>query len=214
MFVELTWLEMFDACMVGISRRLSSMHKERENVLADIETAKDLNNFQIDIEGAVAEKCFAKRFGLYWSSSINTFAAPDVGNWQVRQTTYDHGHLILRHKDKTPGERFAFLVVDDQKFGADLVGWIEQGEARTDQFWRADKNSWWVPQSNLHPFGDTLQQSEGLRNFKPRIDSVLIRCESPEADRWRKYWVAHNIIEPFAVRSGKFFEVPSAEPPQ
>jgi hypothetical protein len=215
MMITLTWLEMFDACMVGVARRLESMRKQRDNVLDEnqIETAKELNNFQNDIEAAIAEKCFAKHFNLYWSSTINTFSEPDVGDWQVRQTTYPGGHLILRRKDKTPGEHFAFLIVDSETFGARLVGWTTTEEGKADKFWKPDKTSWWVPQSALHHFGETLQQTKGLSNYTPPAPGVLIRCESPQADRWRKYWAAHQIIEPFAVRGGQFFEVPSTEPP-
>jgi hypothetical protein len=144
--VTLTWSEMFTACMVGVVRRLSSIAKRyNKNKHAEI------SNFQTDIEGAIAEQCFAKFKSLYWSCSVNTFKEPDVDTWQVRSSGHLNGHCIVRPNDKS-GYRVAFLTVPDDRFGANLVGWIETDDAKVDRYWRPDKNGWWVPQSDLHPF--------------------------------------------------------------
>lgn len=148
MRITLSWSEMFTACMVGVVRRLSSIAKGyNKNKHAEI------SNFQTDIEGAIGEACFAKIKNLYWSCSVNTFKAPDVDNWQVRATGHLDGHCPIRPNDK-PGYRVAFLTIPDDRFGANLIGWIDTDAAKVDAYWRADWKIWWVPQSQLHPFDD------------------------------------------------------------
>jgi hypothetical protein len=140
--VTLTHAEMWNACCVGLQRRLISMCKGlNKNKHAAI------SNYTTDIEGAVAEACFAKHMGLYWGCHVNSFKAPDVGSWQVRSTSHASGHLIVRPNDKPPG-RVAMLTTE--KFGAVLHGWIDIDSAKVDKYWHED--SWWVPQCDLTPF--------------------------------------------------------------
>jgi hypothetical protein len=145
-WIELQWSEMLCACTVGVMRRLSSMSKGY-----DKNKHAEISNFQTDIEGAIGEKCFAKWQCIYWAEHIGSFKKPDVGLWQVRATSHRNGHLIVRPNDK-PGERVALLIIHDVAFGADLVGWYEVDHAKVDKWWREDKNSWWVPQRELHAF--------------------------------------------------------------
>jgi hypothetical protein len=150
MRIDLTWQEMCTAAMIGVYRRLSSMHKGlNKNIHAD------KSDFQTDVIGAIAEACFAKFINLYWSCSINTFKAPDVGAWQVRSTDYPDGHLIVRPNDRD-GERVAFLVVDG--YGANLIGWIAVSDAKVKCFWREDRKSWWIPQHALATFPEPLHE--------------------------------------------------------
>jgi hypothetical protein len=158
-FVPLTWLEMFNACMVGVARRLSSMNKGY-----DKNKHAEISNFQTDIEGAIAEACFAKHRNLYWSSGINTFKGPDVSDWQVRGTGHLDGHCIVRPNDK-PGYRIAFLTVPCDRFGANLIGWIDTDKAKVDRFWRDD--SWWVPQDDLEPFD--IEESQEDKPFRATV---------------------------------------------
>jgi hypothetical protein len=145
-FIELTWLEMFNACTIGVARRISSIARGlNKNKHAEV------SNFQTDVEGAIAEACFAKQQNRYWGCGINTFKAPDVGDWQVRGTGHLDGHCIVRPNDRS-GYRIAFLTVPGDRFGAYLIGWIDTDEAKVDRYWREDKSGWWVPQAELTPF--------------------------------------------------------------
>lgn len=145
-FIALTKLEALTACVVGVTRRLSSITRGRAN-----HKQSDAGDFQIDVEGAIAEACFAKHQGQYWGCGLDTFKGPDVGPWQVRSSRYVEGHCIVRPSDR-PGDRIAFLVVPADRLGAYLVGWIKTETAKTDRYWRPDKWSWWVPQDELSAF--------------------------------------------------------------
>ncbi|WP_233854246.1 hypothetical protein [Paraburkholderia sp. HD33-4] len=148
MRIDLTWPEMLNAAITGVIRRMSSMDK---GLNKNRHASK--SDYQTDVTGAIAEACFAKFMDHYWSCSVNTFKAPDVGDWQVRSTEYRDGHLIVRPNDRD-GERVAFLVVDG--FGATLIGWISVADAKVKCFWREECNSWWVPQDALAPFDEQI----------------------------------------------------------
>ena len=148
--IELTWLELFSACMVGVVRRISSLRNP------DIVNRRfsDKGDWQIDIEGAIGEACFAKYQNLYWSMGVNTFKDPDVGTWQVRGTSYHKGHLIVRERDGHD----AIALVATSGMGGTLIGWIKIEDAKKPEFWNED--SWWVPQKILIPFADdTVEQT-------------------------------------------------------
>lgn len=151
--IKLSWSEMFCACVVGVVRRMSSIAKG-----LDAKKHADRSDFQTDIEGAIAEACFAKHHDHYWSCSVNTFKLPDVSEWQVRSTGHRNGHLIIRPNDELPEEHFALVITDTTStsayFGGDIIGWMKACEAQVDRYWRDDMNSWWVPQSDLHLFTD------------------------------------------------------------
>jgi hypothetical protein len=150
-FVELDWIEMLFACATGVMRRLRSIASGYKNVVDQSESETEINNFQKDIEGAIAEACFAKFMGLYWGFTINSFKGPDVGNWQVRGTDCLRGHLIVRRKDK-PGFRIALVTVPSDRFGGTVIGWFDTDAAKVDKYWK--KDSWWVPQGELHQFDE------------------------------------------------------------
>jgi hypothetical protein len=145
---------MLFACMAGVLRRMDSIAAN----LTNRKYAEGKSDLQIDVEGAIAEDCFAKNQDLYWGWGVNTFKLSDVSTWQVRSTSYADGHLIVRPRDeKIPNHvRVALVVVDictaNAFFGGELVGWTTFGEARAKQWWREDKNAWWVPEKALRKF--------------------------------------------------------------
>jgi len=145
----LAFPEMFTACVAGISRRIASMRNDK------IQNTRfsDQSDWDIDICGAIAEKCFAKINGLYWAETVNTFKLPDVGTWHVRGTYHPRGHLIIRPKDT--GDRAALVTLDYMT--GTLRGWFDVADAKREkadgspnEFWRGD--SWWVPQHKLIQF--------------------------------------------------------------
>ena len=142
--IVLTHAEMWSACSVGVQRQLVSVRKGLNQYRYGIKS-----NFQGNIEGAIAEACFAKYLNVYWSCSVNTFKAPDVGDWQVRGTAHPNGHLIVRPGD-LDDDRVAFLTVNTR--GAVLHGWMRVGDAKADEFWRDEHHCWFVPQALLTPF--------------------------------------------------------------
>jgi hypothetical protein len=52
------------------------------------------------------------------------------------------------------------------------------------------------------------------RDFKERNSTnILVEADGREGDRWRSYWRANGIAEPFRVRRGRYYVVPTKEPP-
>lgn len=143
--IELTPLEMQLAAMVGVSRRLASRD------LIDKIPAK-IPRWQIDITGAQAEMALAKYLGVYWSPTIGTFKAPDVGEIQVRSTEYEGGVLIIRPND--PPGYYALVITLGQQFK--IPGYIHTDAARQavflDQPDPARPACWCVPQAALTEF--------------------------------------------------------------
>lgn len=141
--VQLTWTELMMAANVGVMRRLTSLKEGYSNG-----RFSDQSDWDIDIDGACGECAFAKLRGFYWNAGNRTFKSPDVENWQVRATRYEDGHLIVRPKDKDPDNtRYVLVICDAPNFK--IVGSMSIFEAKQEEYWRKDKNSWWVPQSAL-----------------------------------------------------------------
>lgn len=142
--IVLDHAEMWSACCTGLMRQLQGMRRGfngHKNGLT--------SNFQQHIEGAIAEACFAKYLGAYWSCSVNSFKGPDVADWQVRSTAHANGHLIIRPHDH---DHYRVALLTTNTNGAVLHGWMNIADAKADQFWRPDRESWWVPQAALTPF--------------------------------------------------------------
>lgn len=140
--VTLTMAECMQAASAGSVRRLTSMKEGH-----DKNKHADKSDWATDIDGAAAEMAFAKLNNFYWSASNRTFKEPDVGVWHIRSTTRVDGHLIIRPNDEDPEALFVFAVTNLPRVS--IYGWIVAHEAKTDRYWRQDKNGWWVPQEAL-----------------------------------------------------------------
>jgi hypothetical protein len=140
--VTLTQEEMLEAAVVGCRRRIDSIFSGRKD---NQRTNRD-DAWQNDIEAAAAELALCKHLGLEWNRGVNTFKAPDAGVYQVRQTKYERGHLIVRPKD--PDEATYVLVIGQCTVYVP-VGWLTGREAKVHANWKVD--AWWVPMEGLHP---------------------------------------------------------------
>lgn len=153
--IVLTWQELRTAAGCGVSRRIVSLHQGNN---AHVHTRH--SGWNTDIDGAAAELAAAKALGLYWSPSINTFKAPDVGEIQVRSTNHQRGHLLVRPNDS---DEAVFLFLRGAYQHWDLVGMIRAREAKQPQFWRdgsdGEAGCWWVPDHALHPVCDGMSLS-------------------------------------------------------
>jgi hypothetical protein len=145
--VTLTSSEVFLASMVGARRRIAAVY---QNQSRDVFAGEDFN-WQTDIEGACAEMAVAKALGIYWSGPVNTFKAPDVGEFQVRHTRLQSGSLIIRPSDRDV-ERFVLVTGKIPRFV--VHGWILAADAKKERFLTAPNGKpscWMVPQSELQP---------------------------------------------------------------
>lgn len=146
--VVLTWQELRAAAGCGVTRRIVSLHQGNN---AHVHTRH--SNWSTDIDGAAAELAAAKVLGLFWSPSVNTFKAPDVGSIQVRSTSYASGHLLVRPNDPDDA---VFLFLRGSYHRWEVVGSIRSSSAKQPAFWRPGNGSevgcWWVPDHALTPF--------------------------------------------------------------
>lgn len=106
-----------DAYTVGVLRHLESLKKKRKESFKKgksrgVEAHKD---------GALGEACFCEVMGLVWPRSIGTFALADVGDYEVKTTSYREGRLFIGVDD--PLERRFVLVILDLPYYS-VVGWV------------------------------------------------------------------------------------------
>lgn len=119
---------------------------------------KDAHGFQgdgwgISIEGACGELAVAKSLGREWEATVNTFkTGGDVGQYQVRTTSYPEGSLIFRPgKDR---ESDVFILVIGVAPVFDVVGWIMGSDARQGKWYReygGRPPAFFVPRDEMRP---------------------------------------------------------------
>ena len=144
MVIELTPSEVMRAAELGCRRYIESRFSEREQVYGKARPWVD------NIEGALAEEAFGKATGLWIDPNLKRFALADVGEWHVRSTSYEDGHLMLYPKE-TEG-KFVLMVGAMQNWR--VAGWIDAQDARQEKYYRTIKHDrpgkrYWVPQSDL-----------------------------------------------------------------
>lgn len=146
MNVSLEWFEVSRAALVGVSRNVEAMRKGCVNRLA-------INDeWSAHILGALGEAAFAKATNRYWSGSVNTFKAADVGdNIQIRTRSKHSYDLIVRDGDRDDD---VYVLVTGGPNDFTLHGWMRCGDAKRPQFKANYGNygeAYFVPKSALHP---------------------------------------------------------------
>jgi hypothetical protein len=147
--VSLTWAELLQAALVGITRHIASIKKD----LQDKHGLKRENAWTVHIEGAAGEMAFAKAMNKYYSSSVNTFKSSDgdVDKLEIR-TRADHGYDLIVRKDDKPNRRYVLVTGMAPHFR--IIGWLEGSLARRDKWWKTYANrpgAWFVPKNSLKP---------------------------------------------------------------
>jgi hypothetical protein len=80
----------------------------------------------------------------------------DINGIQIRSTTHATGHLITYDRDKdAPYVLVTLDKVDNDFIIGTLRGWAWLHETRHADRWQSKYDSYWTPQSALHPM-DTL----------------------------------------------------------
>jgi hypothetical protein len=144
MHVKLTPIEIYQAALVGVARRIDS----RQKGLADGAPG----GWQSDIEGALAEMAFAKAMNVYGGLTISNYKGADIGDYHIRSSQHENGRLIIRPDDSLNG-KYVLLT----GFEGDYIvhGYIHGNEGRKDQYWMAPNGrpgAWFVPQDALTKF--------------------------------------------------------------
>lgn len=147
--INLTANESFIAATVGIRRRISSIYKSKIGNYEREDVNINKRGWGTDVESAAAELAVGKYLNIYWDFSVNTGKAPDVGEFQVRQTELDYGSLIFRDGDNT-NEKYILVVGSIPTFK--IIGWIYGYSCKQDKYLKNPHNTteaWFVPQSDL-----------------------------------------------------------------
>jgi len=104
--VRLSWEECFEALVVGVRRFCNARQDERRQLYRPVWK----HGYLPDLEGACAEKAFAKLSGLYWPATVQPDSREgDVSGWHIRSTTHEDGALILHERDADDA-RFALMT--------------------------------------------------------------------------------------------------------
>lgn len=106
-----------------------------------------------DIIGALGELAFAKGCNRFWSGSVGTYKAGDVGEIQVRTCTKP-GHCLIVREDDADDDRFVLVRMEEgtRRPRFHLVGWVYGREAKQPQYRRAPVGrppAYFVPDSAL-----------------------------------------------------------------
>ncbi len=148
MIVELKGYEIMQGALCGIMRQLENMKQGNKNAHG-LGGGRD---WQVNIEGALAEMAMAKHLNVYWTKG--EFRAPDVGVVDVRSTPHENGCLIVHETDED-GRVFWLLTGENGRYC--IRGWMYGYEAKNAKYWKdptGNRPAYFVPQSELHDSDD------------------------------------------------------------
>lgn len=151
--VELEPYEVAQAFSVGMNRYLQSVLRNHQPA-AGCEIDWNITMMR-DIIGAAGELAFAKGTRQFWSGSVGTYKAGDVGETQIRTVDSPNKRLLVRDAD-TSEDRFVLVRLVEKsrlpKFR--LVGWVWGHEAKARGHREAPNGRpacYFVPDEDLRP---------------------------------------------------------------
>lgn len=145
--IILTPAEVQMAAFVGCQRAVENI---KNNAIYNVSGESAETFWDRMVGGAVAEAAFAKHLNVYWWKGERNL--PDVGEFEVRTTPYQTGHLHIKPNDPE-GKRFYLLT---GAYGTYTIrGWYTADEAKQHPEWLYSKQQgrpaqYWIPQDQLH----------------------------------------------------------------
>jgi len=134
--VELTYQEMVLGCTVGLTRHTESVAKRRTPHFPEKFPDQMLLSHQL---GACAELAFCKLVDRFYSPTVNTFKAPDIGD-DIEVRWSNNGRLKVR-----PDDVNVYCVAMSGNLPRFVYhGWMWSEDAKRDE-WKADPNGWGKP---------------------------------------------------------------------
>ena len=122
-------------------------------------TVNPYHNYDLHLYGCKGEMAVAKALNLWWSGHDTQREADrlgDVGQYQVKATLHNDGHLIFQESHKM-GKQTVLAIVGANK--VKLAGWLHFDTAKTlvaSGIGRKEKRpdqghclTWWIPQHAL-----------------------------------------------------------------
>lgn len=138
--------EYFHALVAGCMRRVSARQKNRQHYYGALPADAEL----LDIIGSIGEAVVAKYLDKWWVGR-GQFRGGDVGDYQVRTTKYDTGHLLLNKNDYP---EIPYILVTVSSGVGKIRGWMYAKEGQDEKYWK-DKSgrggAFYIPQSDLTP---------------------------------------------------------------
>lgn len=144
--IDLTNQELMQAGVNGVMRHIKSKRQNHANRLND--TERDLNSWSIDINGVCGEMAVSRYLEKYYLPP--EIREEDVaGGYEVRTTTYETGHLVIRSNDRPA----IYILVVAKTFRFSIRGWLHSDQAKSQQYYHPPDHIglgyWKVPQSEL-----------------------------------------------------------------
>lgn len=143
----MTQLDPFEAYWAGLAG-YQRMFRARAKGFRQTRGEAD-DQWQVNINGAIAEALVAKHTGKYWHAVNKDFKdLPDVGDLEVRHTKYPSGAMLLHPSDKDDRK---YVLVAGLWPECQIVGWIWGKDGKAQRFWKADiaRPCFWIPQNEL-----------------------------------------------------------------
>jgi hypothetical protein len=107
-------------------------------------------DWNVDIEGALAEMAMAKMLNVYWDGHIKSFKNADIdGQFQIKSTNHRNGSLVFRPADK---EVYTYILVITDCPHYTIVGGISGRRAVKFPLKPADSKgpeARWISQNDL-----------------------------------------------------------------
>jgi|TARA_Y100001968_G_scaffold67696_1_gene58669 hypothetical protein len=138
--------ELFQGAVMGVLRRVRNMKAGRKELYSPPKTGA----WDRHIEGALGELALAKHLNVFIADHTDR-KCPDVGDVDVRMSTYANAHLIVHPDD--PDDRDIWLVTG---FLGEYVirGWMNSKDAKQQKWWGGPDNErpscYFVPQGELN----------------------------------------------------------------
>lgn len=148
--IKLTPEELALGAMSAVMRHIRALKEGRTGVNQQPAHLQ----WQVKIEGALAELAVAKARGLYWSGASYRGASDAVGI-EVRMTRYDNGCLFLHEHDAADAK---YILAVGLNGVYRVPGWIWGRDGKQEQYWRKVSEerdpAFFVPQTSLRPLSE------------------------------------------------------------
>lgn len=145
--VRLNKYEMMMGALIGAQRQIESLVDGRVGAYGQ----SGKNQWEIHVQGALAEMAFAKFANEFWRGTVNTFSLPDCGkNVQIRWRSEPDYALIIRERDN---DDHFYVLVTGSAPEFTIVGYIKGSAGKVNKDWIQTYGNrppaYFVPQSAL-----------------------------------------------------------------
>ncbi len=159
-FHSLAW-----AAGYGFQRQLNAIENNRRDP-----DEYYSNKWQNHIEGALAEYAVAMYFDVTWQQTVGQCGRLDVGPFEVRQTGYRTGELVIQTDEHHPDAPFILVVGDYGKYK--IAGFVPRARDFMNKDFETTKvkgrrPAFWIPQAKLTPIAAAWPMLEKWKAENP-----------------------------------------------